>query len=319
MNSAAPKLPYLTFVHRPQRGYLFQGDGDVHTVVSPVFETSVEFSSLILSANYHTLTNGWLLSEVQILQNGVWSKFFKLALYSPKINHSFDEQEDEAAVLAVDVLRAKKPAQAYRFRLSLHGDMDVPRVFVSLTDASAVYDECAAILPSGKRKIAVKPISQMRLEVSLADRVRLCSPVSLTMALNALGQKNDPLQTASAVYDDRARIYGNWTFNTAYASRCGYEAFVTRFRRLSQLEEFLTPNSLILASVSYKHGELTGAAVAQTPGHLMLLCGWENGKIRVADPAAENIREVIRFYPAEEFARAWLQHKRGAAYLVRKI
>ena len=40
----------------------------------------------------------------------------------------------------------------------------------------------------------------------------------------------------------------------------------------------------------------------QTPGHLVLLCGWENGKIRVADPAAETAKEVIRFYDAAEFA-----------------
>lgn len=319
MNSAAPKLPYLTFVHQPQRGYSINGDGDVHTILSPVFETPVEFSSLILSVNYHTLTNGWLLSEVQLCQNGVWSKFFKLALYSVRLNHSFDVQEDEAALLAVDVLRTKKPAQAYRFRLTLHGDMDVPRVFVCLTDASAVYDECAAILPAGKRKISVRPFSQMRLPVTAADQVRLCSPTSLAMALNALGKKADPLQTASSVYDDRARIYGNWTLNAAYAARLGFEAFVTRFQRLSQLEDFLTKDSLILATVAYKRRELSGAAVPQTAGHLVLLCGWENGKIRVADPAAATDREVVRFYDAAEFARVWLKHKRGAAYLVRKI
>ena len=102
MNSAEPKLPYLTFVHRPQRGYLFHG------------ETPVDFSSLILSVNYHTATNGWLLSEVQIRQGGVWSKFFKLALFSVRLGHSFDTQEDDSAFLAVDVLRAKTPAQAYR-------------------------------------------------------------------------------------------------------------------------------------------------------------------------------------------------------------
>ena len=319
MNSAEPKLPYLTFVHRPQRGYLFHGDGDIHTVVSPAFETPVDFSSLILSVNYHTATNGWLLSEVQIRQGGVWSKFFKLALFSVRLGHSFDTQEDDSAFLAVDVLRAKTPAQAYRFRLTLHGDMDVPRVFVCLTDAAAAYDGCAAILPPGHLKIPVNPLSQMCLAVSPTDKLRLCSPTSLTMALQSLGVKAEPLQTASAVYDDRARIYGNWTLNTAYASRLGCEAFVTRFQRLSQLGEFLTPQSLVLATVAYKRGELAGAAAMQTPGHLVLLCGWENGKIRVADPAAETAKEVIRFYDAAEFARAWLMHKRGAAYLVRKL
>ncbi len=318
MNTAEQKLPYLTFSHRPCRGYLFHGDGDVHTIVSPAFETTVDFLSFVLSVNYQTLTSGWLLCEAQIRQGGVWSKFFKLGLFSTRLNHSFDPQEDDNAFVAVDVLRAKTPAQAYRFRLTLHGDMNVPCVFVSLTDASARYEPDAAILPAGKRKITIKPISQMRLDVSATDQLRLCSPTSLTMALNALGYPADPLETAAAVYDDRAHIYGNWTINTAYAARCGFEAFVTRFQKLSQLEHFLTPQSLVLATISYKRNELTGAAVAQTPGHLVALCGWENGKIRVADPAASLKREVIRFYDAEEFARVWLQHKRGAAYLVRK-
>lgn len=318
MNAAEPKLPYLTFFHRPRRGYILRGDGDMHTVLSPAFETSVDFSSLVLSVNYQTRTNGWLLSEVQIRQGGVWGKFFKLALYSKKLNHSFDAQEDQAARLNIDVLHAKTPAQAYRFRLTLHGDIDVPAVCVCITDAAARYDECAAILPPGKRKIAVKPVSQMRLDVSAADQMRLCSPTSLSMALNALGVKADPLQTAVAVYDDRARIYGNWCLNAAYACACGRAAFVTRFHRLAQLGEFLDKDSLVVASLAYKRGELAGAAVAQTPGHLVLLCGWEDGKVRVADPAAALTREVIRFYDAAEFARAWIQNKRGAAYIVRK-
>ncbi len=319
MNTAELKLPYLTYFHRPCRGYLFHGDGESRTIVSPIFETPVDFSSLILSVVLKTIKKGWLLSEVQIRQGGVWSPFFKLALYSAKLNHSFGEQEEDAASVTVDVLRAKTPAQAYRFRLSLQGEMDIPDVFVALTDASAQYDECSAILPAGKRKIAVRPLSQMRLDVSVTDQMRLCSPTSLTMALNALGIKADPLQTASAVYDDRARIYGNWTINTAYAARCGLQAFVTRFQTLAQLQEFLTEKSLIAAPIAYQRGELTGAAIAQTPGHFVLLCGWENGKIRVADPAAETKREVIRFYDAAEFARAWLQRKRGVAYLVRKL
>lgn len=318
MSAAEPKLPYLTFFHRPCRGYTLRGDGDIHTVLSPVFEAPVDFASLVLSVNYHTRTNGWLMAEAQMRQGGVWGKFFKLALYSKKLNHSFDPQEDDAARLRIDVLHAKTPAQAYRFRLTLHGDMDVLGVAVCLSPAADGWHEGAAALPPGKRKIAVKPVSQMRLDVSPMDQARLCSPASLSMALSALGVENDPLQTAVAVYDDRARIYGNWCLNTAYACARGCTAFVTRFHSLSQLEEFLNKDCLIVASTAYKRGELTGAAVAQTPGHLMLLCGWENGKVRVADPAAGLTREVIRFYDGAEFARAWLKNKRGAAYLVRR-
>ena len=54
--------------------------------------------------------------------------------------------------------------------------------------------------------------------------------------------------------------------NTAYASRLGCEAFVTRFQRLSQLGEFLTPQSLVLATVAYKRGELARRGGDADPG-----------------------------------------------------
>ena len=74
----------------------------------------------------------------------------------------------------------------------------------------------------------------------------------------------------------------------------------------------------MLASIAYQKGELSNAAVPETPGHLVLLCGWKDGKIYVADPAAMQDTDVTRFYDAEEFARAWLVRKHGAAYIVRK-
>ena len=318
MHRAETNLPYLTFMHCPGAEYSVKGEGTSRTVVSPVFQTP-DFSSLILSVNYHTATNGWLLTEVQVLVGGVWSKFFKLAFYSVRLNHSFDPQEDADASLAVDELLLKRSARAYRFRLTLHGDMEVSRIFVCLGEASSGCPENFAALPPGRKEIAVRPFSQMCLPVAAEQKVRLCSPTSLAMALNVLGIRTDPVQVASAVYDDRAHIYGNWTLNTAYASRLGCEALVTRFTRLEQLENFLTEKSLVAASMAYEKGELSGAAVVQTPGHLVLLCGWENGKIRVADPAAGTDKEVIRFYDAAEFARAWLKRKGGVAYLVRRI
>lgn len=318
MNALEIKLPYLTFFHRPQRGYRWCSDAQRRVALSPVFETEVEFISLVLSVDYHPRGKGWLLTEVQIRQGGVWSPFFKLALYSQKINHSFPLQPHAAGQVQVDVLQAQTPAQAYRFRLTLNEEADVPGVFVCLRAAQTQPDACAAILPLGERKISLTPLSQRRLAVPETDQMRLCSPTSLTMALNAFGVPADPLQTAAAVYDDRARIYGNWTLNTAYACRLGLQACVTRFTRLSQLDPFVNKDSLVLASMAYQRGELTGAAVPHTPGHLVVVCGWQDGQVWVADPAAEQTRQVLRRYPAEEFARAWLLNKRGAAYLVRK-
>ena len=309
-------LPPFTFLHVPGPAYQIQGDGPSRTVLSPVFET-VDFSSLILSVNYTTATNGWLLSEVQICQDGIWSDFFKLAFYSKKLNHSFDAQETETAVLCVDELQAKIPAQAYRFRLTLQGEMDVSCVTVCIAPMQKTPVQ-PADLPPENRQIKIAPLSQMCLPVAPEMQKRLCSPTSLCMALNTLGCPANPLDTAAAVYDKQADIYGNWTLNTAYAAARGLFACVTRFYSLSELSDFINKDSLVLATIAYQKGGLSGAATEQTPGHLVLIGGWRDGKIYVADPAAPTNEEVIRFYDAGEFARAWLINKRGTAYLVRK-
>lgn len=318
MNAQQRKLPPLTFIHRPCKGYELQDEDGTHIIQSPVFETPEEFYSAVLSVNYIPGEQGWLMTELQVRQSGVWSKFFQLALYSCKANHSYDAQEDESAKLAVDELQCKRPAQAYRFRLTMKGGGDIPEIIVCVS-AAGEKQTVRTETPVGQRVIEVRPVSQMLLPVSDIERVRLCSPTSLSMALDALGVPNDPLETAAAVYDAHACIYGNWTLNTAYACRRGFSACVTRFERLEQLEEFLTPQSLVLATIAYKSGELSGAAVSHTPGHLVLLCGWAGGRLRVADPAAAQTQDVIRFYDAAQFARAWLGNKRGAAYLVRKL
>ncbi len=318
MNTISHSLPSWTFTHRPDRDYTLRGDGMKHSIVSVAYQTPADFQSLVLSVAYHPRPQEWLQTEVQICQGGEWSKFFKLAFYSPEEKYSFDEQSDEAAALHVDVLRAARPAQAYRFRLTLCGQADIPEVTVCVQPSQREIDPRAAILPAGHRQVALTPVSQMQLAVPEPQRRRMCSPTSLCMALNALGVASDPLEVAREVYDTHAQIYGNWTLNVAYACARGLEACVTQFKRLSQLEDYLTPDSLILASIGYGPGELTEAAIAQTAGHLVLVCGWEQGLVRVADPAAPTAAEVLRFYHAHEFARVWLVNKAGAAYLVRK-
>ena len=260
-----PALPSFTFLHEPGPGYQIEGDGASRVVLSPVFEPGENFTSLILSPNYTTATNGYLLTEVQLRQKEKWSPFFKLGFYSKKLNHSFDAQKTETAVLRIDELCAKVPAQAYRFRLTLHGEMDVSNVVVCVEPAKKEIEQ-QETLPLGERKIKVVPLSQMQLAVAPEMQKRLCSPTSLCMALNALGVPADPLETAAAVYDKQADIYGNWTLNTAYGATRGLFACVTRFQTLAELFDYVTRDSLVLASISYKKGELSGAAAAETPG-----------------------------------------------------
>lgn len=290
--------------------------GDIKTVTSGVFRTPFPFDKLVLSANFRTATDGCLLLEVQVQCGEVWSDFYKLGLLSGKFKTSFPAQKDTFGQVNTDELSLTQPAQAYRYRLKFYGDVELLLLAASGVRAPFSYDEkSAARLPAGANIQQVSPLSQMQQE--FPHKRRICSPCSLYMALNALGYVVPLAQILPRVFDQTADVYGNWLFNMAAAAELGAEAFFRRFSALSELEEFVTPESLVIASIAFKKDELPGAPLEKTPGHLVLIRGYKDGKILAADPAAPTKETVLREYDAAAFARAWLLHKQGAAYVVR--
>jgi Peptidase_C39 like family len=71
----------------------------------------------------------------------------------------------------------------------------------------------------------------------------------------------------------------------------------------------------VIASVRYDAGELSGAAIAQTSGHLLVLTGYADGEVFVNDPAAPRAGEVARRYRLDELRRVWLARS-GVGYVL---
>ena len=289
----------------------------INAALSAPVQTPFPFASLVLSANYKAAADGYILLEAQVREGDKWSDFYKMGLLSPNIQTSFPAQQTPFGLLETDELVLAQPASAYRFRVKSSGGAQLERLAACGVRAPFAYDEKnAARLPAGSFEKEVTPLSQMTLKHP--DRRRVCSPVSLCMALRALGVNVQLEEVLHGVYDPNANIYGNWLFNTAYAGRQGVEAYVRRFGSLAELKDFVSEDSLTVASIAYEHGELGGAAIDRTPGHLVLVRGWQHGKVLTADPAASTRETVLRAYDAREFANAWLNHKKGVAYIVRK-
>ena len=94
---------------------------------------------------------------------------------------------------------------------------------------------------------------------------------------------------ARNVYDYTYDGCGNWPFNTAYAAAYGLEGFVTRLRSLAEAEQFVAAGIPLVASVSFKKGELKGAGYG-TNGHLLVIRGFTaSGDVVVNDPASHLI------------------------------
>jgi hypothetical protein len=90
-------------------------------------------------------------------------------------------------------------------------------------------------------------------------------------------------------------------------------AAVVYLQNLDQAQRFIEAGIPIAISYSWSDGELPGAPLEQSDGHLVVLCGFTaNGDCAVNDPAHPNLRAV---YPRAALERVW-QRNNGVAYAV---
>jgi hypothetical protein len=170
-----------------------------------------------------------------------------------------------------------------------------------------------------------------------------CSPTSTTMVLgyyDALPSPSayswvadghpDPQvdHAARMVYDATLQGTGNWAFTTAYAARRVGRAHVTRLRDLRGAETWIAKGVPLVVSVSFGRGQLTGAPISSTAGHLLVIVGFtRSGDDVVNDPAAATRKGVRRTYDRGQFEDAWLKRypsggsmkgSGGVAYVIRR-
>jgi len=161
-----------------------------------------------------------------------------------------------------------------------------------------------------------------------------CSPTSTAMVLDYYGAGPTAAETAwvdpadadpqvdhsaRSVFDYAYDGAGNWPFNTAYAGTRGVDAFVTRLRSLTEAEQFIKAGIPLIASLSFKKGDLPGAGYG-TNGHLMVIVGFDAaGNVVVNDPASHLIasNDQVRFtYNRQAFENAWVPHSGGLVYVI---
>ena len=123
---------------------------------------------------------------------------------------------------------------------------------------------------------------------------------------------------ARMTYDYEYDGTGNWPFNTAYAATHADHAFVTRLRSLREAERFIKAGIPVVASITFGSGELDGAPISSTKGHLLVIVGFtNNGDVVVNDPAARRNSGVRRTYDRGQFEDAWLPKSGGLSYIIR--
>ncbi len=307
------------------------------------------FNELVPSWNVVTPADTWVMVQARVRSNtGRASGWKVMARWSTRDagfrRASAGSQTDKVATVSADTLRAVSGVSltGYQLRVVPARKPGIEATPV-VRSVQAVASRTASVLPAtskpllGARSLTVPRYSQMTHRGEYPQYggggQAWCSPTSLSMLLGYRGKlpsranyswvrpgDADPWvdHVARVVYDYGYRGAGNWAFNTAYASVLTGNAYVTRLTNLRAAEKHIAAGTPLAASISFGRGQLKGAPISATNGHLVVITGFTSaGNVIVNDPAAPSNGTVRRVYDRGQFERAWLRKSSGTVYVVR--
>ena len=259
---------------------------------------------------------------------------------------SVDDQKTDLATVYTDTLHLYAPHSLRNFQLQVNlvrpaGTRQTPLVRMVGAMASALPDvETVPVSPVGRAAGRVIDVPTYSQEIHVGHYPQWdnggeawCSATSTAMVLSHWGVGPqaadlawvDPPEDAQVdfsarnVFDYTYDGAGNWPFNTAYAARYGLEAFVTRMRSFTELEELVRVGIPVIISVSFEKGDLDGAGYG-TNGHLMVVVGFTtSGDVVVNDPASHLVAsdaQVRTTYRRDQLENAWVPHSGGTVYVM---
>lgn len=302
--------------------------------ISPVITSAFPFSQAVPSWNADTPSGTWVEIQLRARIGAQWTGWYNLGVWSSSDNsvtrHSVSGQADARAYIDVDTLKIgtrARPATATAYQMKV-------RLFSTNRDMLPSLRNAAVALsttPITPNRFAAGDSANWNKSLSVPECSQMvypdggevwCSPTSVAMVLGYWAGRTGSCSTdvraaVGGVYDRVYKGHGNWPFNTAYAANPGMEAYVIRFTSMAQAETWVAAGVPVIMSVSWGRNQLTGAPIAASNGHLMVLIGFDaSGNPIVNDPAAPSNEAVQRTYKRAELEKLWLQGSGGTAYLV---
>jgi len=323
---------------------------DAGTWLSPWTAPGFDYSELI--ASWSARTPAASLVEVSVrgrAPDGTRSSWDTLARWAASDQHvkrtSLGSQDDDLASVNVDTWVARQDAglRSWQLRVTLlrkAGTAAKPKLVSIGAMSSRLPTGAVTASTPGKARGVVLDVprySQMTHQGHSPQwgggGQAWCSPTSTSMVLGHYGRLPRPAayswvgaghtdpwvdHAARMTYDHSYRGTGNWPFNTAYAANLAGDAFVTRLTSMLQVERFILAGIPVVISVSFGRGQLAGAPISATNGHLLVVVGFTaDGDVVVNDPAAGSRAGVRRTYDRGQLENAWLPRSGGLAYVIR--
>lgn len=147
-----------------------------------------------------------------------------------------------------------------------------------------------------------------QLDAPAPIRMAVCSPTAVAMVT-----KTDAGATRRRAWHAPSRLFGVWPQNIWAAARAGHPAAIETASSWRDVMPFLQ-KAPVIASIRFREGELDGAPLESTSGHMVVVRGVTGQSVIVNDPAAPS-GSVERRYPLAQFTRAWMTH-RGVFYVI---
>lgn len=282
---------------------------------SPVIRSN-KFTELVSSWNVNTPkdTDIEVLFQVKVEEN--WSMWFSYGKWSSnRDGGSIDGQKDNLASMSIDtlIILSGKEADAFKYQVVLtkkDSNMDSPRIR-AISAALKLSEEIVPALAENTSYLVELDVPERSQMIIPEIGNVICSATSLAMVLEYYGKKMTTEEVAANVLDNSENIYGNWSYNVAYAGSLGFNAYVFRFSTLDEIRNKIAEGRPVIASIKTKSKEeLQGAPQAYPSGHLVVARGFvmRDGEeyIIINDPAAPENEAIRREYKVSEFEKAWV-------------
>jgi len=273
-----------------------------------------EFDLMVPWWNADTACGGYLEIFLQVETSIGWSRWYSLGQWS-RSPASFSDGDDTGKVETDTLLLATK---SRRFKVKAELSAGAGGAGAVIVKRMGVISRNRARARKPARPYFLQYAWQMPLTRSRGRgngiRDRICSPTCAAW-LSVTGLifphfRHPPFAMLRAL-----------KFRTGLQRR-----FPLAPRAVARLISFRTWNwrlsaifrgHLLIASIKFADGQLAGAPISKTSGHLVLIVGLRRNEmgsfhVLVNDPAASSPAEVSRRYDLEEFEKAWT----GIAYVI---
>ncbi|MET1039185.1 MAG: peptidase C39 family protein [Aeromicrobium sp.] len=314
---------------------------------SPWQAAGFDATTLIPSWSVKTPGSTWARIDVRVRNGstvGSWDTVARWAGSTSRIKRSSDSaQTDDLARVATDTVIAAKGQSfdQWQVRVILHrpkGSRSTPTLH-AVNGVAATYSTRSTGTSKTSMTATVDlPVPRSSQMIHKGEFPQWggggeawCSPTSTSMIMRYFGKGPKKADyswsryadsfvdhAARYTYDHQYKGTGNWPFNTAYAANYSLDTFVTRLDSLREAEAYVQAGIPLVASVAFGRGELTGAPISSTPGHLLVIRGFtRSGQVIANDPAGSNNSNVRRVYSRAQFEKAWLKGSGGVVYVIR--